>query len=127
MAYVRKDNLGEMGVHFYELDGAVNAFECSVEEYEALGKKEATQPKLPEGARWIHSIKRPRFDTADGTLGEGEYGVDGKGICWVRPIGGTEVLTNEEDFIDHEPNEKALEDMSRQQMTTSVMVEIKKG
>ena len=103
-----------MGVHFYELNGVVEAVECSVAEYDALALPNAGQPKLPEGAKWLQSIKRPKFDTLDGTLGEGEYGDDGKGIAWVRPVGGVEVLAKIEDIVADEPNDKALADMGRQ-------------
>lgn len=127
MSYVKKDNLGEMGVHLYRLDGKVHAVECSVEEYDSLALPDAGAPKLPDGAEWIQSIKRPKFDTPDGTLGEGEYGTDGKGICWIRPVGGTEVLAKEEDIVNDEPNEKAVSDITRQSLTTKTMIEIEKG
>lgn len=115
-----------MGVHFYELNGKVEALECSVEEYDSLALPNAGSPPLPQGAKWLQSIKRPKFDTSDGTLGEGEYALDGKGIAWVRPIGGTEVLTKEENIVNDEPNEQGQKDIEKQLITTPQMVEIKK-
>lgn len=130
MALVKKNSLGEMGVHFYELNGVVEAIECSVAEYDALGLPGAGAPSLPEGAKWLHSIKRPKFDTQDGTLGEGQYGSDGNGTAWVRPVGGVEVLAKEEDIINDEPNNKALDDMGKQsklmERKGAPLIEIKK-
>ena len=127
MKFIKVIKLGEMGIHFYELGGVVEAIECSVEEYDALALPNASSPLFPEGAVWLQSIKRPKFDTPDGTLREGEYGDDGKGIAWVRPFGGMEVLTKVENIVEDEPNIQALDDINKQLISTPQMVEIKKN
>ena len=61
---------GEWYFHKYKLGNEYFEQECTQQEYENMPKG---GPTLPKGALWLGSAKGTRFNTASGSLENGQY------------------------------------------------------
>ena len=120
MKLTKVEKIGEMAIHFYELNGVVEAQECTLEEYASLALPGAGAPNLPEGAKWVQSIQRVKFDTPDGTVGEGEYGIDETNAIVNLP--GTQELVIPASEIDKDIiSEKGIEIVNKQSQPMKIL------
>ncbi len=67
--------LGQFYGHFYEDKTGEHFVECTQQEYEALGLKDAGAPNVP--GKWIQSGCYDKFNTPSGLIEDGTYHDDG--------------------------------------------------